>query len=115
MMVKRQPIDFTTYGSGLPERDRPWPLRFTTPVIFGPDQIGTAGIAISGYEIRFGTDTNPEEHHVLRVVMKFEPEIDYSESADVWGVKIHGEVGIKDHGHFDDPFSGFVDLLVFAH
>lgn len=117
LMIKRRVVAFRGGRGSSPPRDPSTPLEFAIPVTFGPDQIGTAAVAIGGFEFRYGaSESSPEQHHLLRLLARFDtPDIGYSETDDVWGVIVRGEVGIKDHGEFDDPYWGRITLLVFAY
>ena len=115
LRVWRRVILFTTHSPGLPASERHQPLQIVSPMILGPDQIGDSWVAISSLRIQYGTSDAPDDHHVERLVARFEtPEIQYVEATRDWGVIIRGEVGVRDHGDFDDAFSGELELLVFA-
>lgn len=108
--IRRRVVDFTTQAS--PDGGT---IPLVIPIIFGPDQIGGAWVAISSLRIGYGTGTSPTDHHVERLVARFDSaEIDYAASSDEWGVIVGGEVGLRDHGVFDDPFHGMLTFLVFA-
>lgn len=108
--IQRRVIRFTTDAS--PDGGT---IPIVTPIIFGPDQIGGAWVAISSFRIAYGTSSSPTDHHVERLVVRFDSaEIDYAAASDEWGVIVGGEVGLRDHGAFDDRFHGMVTLLVFA-
>lgn len=114
-MIRQRVVHFTTHASTTPPRDSRRPLSIELPVTFGPDQIGGAWVAISSLRVQFGTPAAPRDHHVERFFVRFEtPEIRYSDSTREWGVLVRGEVGLHDHGDFDDPFSGTLTLLILA-
>lgn len=87
-----------------PERDVTGRRSDTVTVRFGRT-LFRADVALQGFRLRFDNG----DHHVLEqeITLRVERVVDDA-------VTLSAQVGLRDANGYDDPFSGFVQVLVIA-
>jgi hypothetical protein len=82
---------------------------FTIVVNFGPRRVTRAFCAIGSFDLSFLSS----DHHVQQIGINMqEPEIVAERGS--FGLRIRGQIILRDQGRFDDRYRGQVRFIIFA-